>query len=142
MISKSPGDFSPVSSSPPPKPVPRAVIIDCISLFERSLSTLAFSEFITFPRSGKIAWFFLSLPCFAEPPAESPSTKYSSEKTGSLFEQSANFPGKDDPPNALFLLISSLAFLAADLLLAAKRAFSITFLPIDGFSSRKSNIPS
>ena len=139
---KSPGDFSPVSSSPPPKPVPRAVIIDCISLFDNSLSILAFSELITFPRSGKIAWFFLSLPCFADPPAESPSTKYSSQKTGSLFEQSASFPGREEPPSALFLLISSRAFLAADRLLAANNAFSITFLPIDGFSSRKSNIPS
>ena len=106
------------------------------------MSILAFSEFITLPLRGKIACVLLSLPCFAEPPAESPSTKYISQNAGSLFEQSDSFPGSDDPPRALFLLINSLAFLAALLLLAAKSAFSITRLPIEGFCSKKSRIPS
>ena len=74
--------------------------------------------------------------------AESPSTKYNSQKTGSRFEQSDNLPGREEPPRALFLRISSRALRAADLLLAASRAFSIILLPIEGFCSRKSNIPS
>lgn len=40
--------------------------------------SLAFSVLITFPRNGRIAWNVRSRPCLAEPPAESPSTKYSS----------------------------------------------------------------
>ena len=63
------------SSSSSPNPQPRAVIIDCISLFAKSLSSLAFSELITLPLKGKMACVLLSLPCFAVPPAESPSTK-------------------------------------------------------------------
>ena len=33
---------------------------------------------------SKIAWKTLSLPCFAEPPAESPSTRYNSLIAGSF----------------------------------------------------------
>jgi hypothetical protein len=72
-------------------------------LLDKSLSILAFSEFITFPLSGKIAWVLLSLPCFAEPPAESPSTKNISHFSGSLSEQSDNFPGRPDPERTFFL---------------------------------------
>ena len=36
---------------------------------------------------------FLSLPCFALPPAESPSTIYISHSSGFLLLQSASFPG-------------------------------------------------
>ena len=45
----------------------------------------------------------LSLPCLAVPPAESPSTKKISEISGSLEEQSDNFPGKPEPPIGDFL---------------------------------------
>ena len=59
----------------------------------------------------------LSLPCFALPPAESPSTMYTSHSSGFLLLQSANFPGRVVVSNADFLLTSSLAFLAASLAL-------------------------
>src|SRR3989442_6948071 len=60
-----------------------------ISSFERILSTRAFWTFKILPRSGRMAWKLRSRPCFAEPPAESPSTRYSSHSLGSVREQSA-----------------------------------------------------
>ena len=128
------------SSSESPKPAPIAVIMDCISLFDKSLSSLAFSELITFPLRGRIACILLSLPCFAVPPAESPSTRKSSHWRGSLFEQSASFPGRDHI--YYFFLTNSLAFFAAILALAASAAFSIILFPIDGFCSKNACIPS
>ena len=116
--------------------------MDCISLFAKSLSSLAFSELITFPLRGKIACVLLSLPCFAVPPAESPSTRKSSHCKGSLFEQSANLPGRVVDPSPDFFLTNSLAFLAAILALAASAAFSIILFPIFGFCSRNACIPS
>jgi len=71
------------------------------------------------PQSGKIAWNVLSLPIFAEPPAESPSTIKISHFEASLSEQSANLPGKLENSSADFLLVNSLAFFAASLALAA-----------------------
>ena len=44
-------------------------------LFEPLISTYVF---YIFPLRGRTAWFSLFLPCFAEPPAESPSTINSS----------------------------------------------------------------
>ena len=125
-------------SASPPKPVPRAVIMVWISLLDKTLSILAFSAFITFPLNGKIAWYFLFLPCFADPPAESPSTKYSSLNDGSYSEQSASLPGSAEMSNTFFLLTSSLAFFAASLALAAFSAFCIIVLAILGFCSKKS----
>ena len=46
--------FSRSNSSP--KPVPIAVIIAWISLFESTLLMRFFSELMIFPRSGRIAW--------------------------------------------------------------------------------------
>ena len=43
---------------------------------------------------------------------------------GSLSEQSANFPGSEVPSNAVFLLVKSLAFLAASLARCARSDFS------------------
>ena len=143
MSNSAPVGFSPSSISPfPPKPVPSAVIIDWISLFDKSLSILAFSAFITLPLSGKIAWYRLSLPCLAEPPAESPSTRNISHISGSLLEQSASFPGSEPPSRALLRLISSRAFRAAALLRADNTAFSTILLPTEGFCSRNSCSPS
>ena len=82
-----------------------------------------------------MAWVFLSLPCFAEPPAESPSTMNSSERAGSFSEQSASFPGKVEPSKTFFLLVSSLAFLAASLALAASTIFPTIFLASPGVCS-------
>ena len=100
------------------------------------MSALDFSTFNIFPHRGSIAWNFLSLPCFALPPAESPSTIYISHSSAFLLLQSANFPGKVVDSNADFLLTSSLAFLAASLALEALIHFSSIAFATDGFSSK------
>ena len=64
--------FSISNSGPIPAPI--AVTIDLIVSEPNILSNLCFSTFIILPLKGNIAWNFLSLPCFADPPAESPST--------------------------------------------------------------------
>jgi hypothetical protein len=46
-----------------------------ISSFENTLSGRAFSTFSTLPRSGRMAWNSRLRAIFAEPPAESPSTR-------------------------------------------------------------------
>ena len=56
---------------------------------------------------------------------------------GFLSEQSASFPGRDIPSRADFLLVRSLAFLAASLALCAIRDFSTVCFATDGFCSRK-----
>ena len=118
-----------------PTPAPIAVIIVPISVLDNILSFLALSTFNIFPLNGSIAWFFLSLPCFADPPAESPSTIKSSELVGSFSWQSANLPGREDKFNTPFLLVSSLAFLAASLADEASTTLSHIFLISAGFSS-------
>ena len=104
--------------------------------FPYILSALAFSTFNIFPHSGSIAWNFLSLPCFALPPAESPSTIYTSHSSGFLLLQSANFPGNVLVSKLLFFLTSSLAFLAASLALEALIHFSKIAFATVGFSSK------
>ena len=49
------------------------------------------------PRSGITAWNSRSRACFAEPPAESPSTRNSSQRSGSCKVQSASLPGSAGP---------------------------------------------
>ena len=117
--------------------VPRAVIIFVISWLESTLFNLAFSTFNIFPFKGNIAWNSLFLPCFAEPPAESPSTMNNSDFAGSCSAQSASFPGSVENSRKDFLLVNSLAFLAASLALAANNDFSIIVVAIFGFSSRQ-----
>ena len=51
------------------------VIIVAISADASIRSKRAFSTFRILPRSGRIAWMRRSRPCFAEPPALSPSTR-------------------------------------------------------------------
>src|SRR4026208_293700 len=54
------------------------------------------------PRRGSTAWIFLSRPCLAEPPAESPSTRKISRNWGSRSEQSASLavsPSSSRPPS-------------------------------------------
>ena len=123
-------------------PVPKAITKALISSNSKTLSSLARSVFNIFPLRGKIAWNFLSRPCFAEPPALSPSTIYNSESAGSLFWQSASFPGKVIPSRAPFLITASLAALAAALALAASITFSKIALPSEGFSSKNISKPS
>ena len=93
--------------------MPIAVIIAWISVFESTLLMRFFSELMIFPRSGRIAWYVRSRACFAEPPAESPSTMKSSADSGSLIVQSASLPGSDAFSSALLRRVSSRAFRAA-----------------------------
>ena len=67
-----------MSKSSPPMPQPSAVMIVWISSLPSILSKRAFSTFRILPLIGRIAWNRRSRPCFAEPPAESPSTMKSS----------------------------------------------------------------
>jgi len=82
---------------------------------------------------GRMAWNLLFLPCFAEPPAESPSTINISQREGSLSVQSASFPGSVEVSRTFFLLVSSLAFRAASLALADIIHLSSISLVTDGF---------
>jgi hypothetical protein len=62
-------------SNSSPMPVPIAVMIAWISVFESTLLMRFFSELMTFPRSGRIAWNWRSRASFADPPADAPSTR-------------------------------------------------------------------
>src|SRR5204862_6958208 len=99
-----------------------------------TLSSLYFSELIGLPESGNTACVALSLPCFAEPPAESPSTIYSSQSAGFLLEQSANLPGKVPPSRAPLRITASLAALAARLAFRDRIARDSTDLASSGCS--------
>ncbi len=46
------------------------------------------------PLNGNTAWYSLDLPCFAEPPAESPSTKNNSDLADAIRIVKANLDGK------------------------------------------------
>src|ERR1700739_1707859 len=74
-------------------PVPSAVMMARISSWPSIVSERAFSALKIFPLSGRIAWYLRSRPCFSEPPADSPSTTNSSQRTGSRSLQSASLPG-------------------------------------------------
>ena len=117
-------------------PVPNAVIIAFISAFPYILSSLAFSTLRILPLSGSIAWVARLLAVLALPPAESPSTMNISQFFGSLSEQSASFPGRAIPSSAVFLLVRSLAFLAASLARCASIDFSHICFATVGFCSR------
>src|SRR5699024_4231299 len=97
----------------PPIPVPKAVIIERISLLFKILSNRAFSTFNILPRNGKIACVSESRPDLVDPPAESPSTINISLREGSLLEQSASLPGKLETSKADLRRVTSRAFLAA-----------------------------
>ena len=101
-------------------------INNCINLFILKISaSFAFSVLITLPRNGNTAWKRRSRPCFAEPPAESPSTRYSSFSAGYVIVQVLTY-------HLMYLLISfllpvrasSLALRAASRACAALIAFS------------------
>ena len=101
------------------------------------LSRRAFSTFRILPRSGRIAWNLRSRPCFAEPPAESPSTRYSSHSSGLRSWHSASLPGSPAPSRAPLLRVRSRALRAASRARAASRILRTMRLATDGFSSRK-----
>src|SRR5919197_156466 len=94
-------------------PVPSAVISVTISAEVSIFSKRAFSTFRILPRSGRIAWLRRSRPCLAEPPAESPSTMYSSLSEGSRDWQSASLPGSEAPSSTPFRRTVSRALRAA-----------------------------
>ena len=92
-----------------PRPQPSAVTRSDSSLFSSTFASDALSVFSTLPRSGRIAWRARSRPCFAEPPAESPSTMKSSLSSRPGCVQSLSLPGRVSRPDV--------ARLARDLLL-------------------------
>ena len=118
--------------------VPIAIIRFLISWLPNILSRRACSVLRILPLNGKIAWNSLSLHCFAEPPAESHSTMYSSDFEGSLEEQSASLPGRVIHSSAHLRITVSLAFLAASLARDASSDFSIISFADFGFSSKNS----
>ena len=77
-----------------PTPQPSAVTRSASSLFSSTFAVDTPSVFSTLPRSGRIAWRARSRPCFAEPPAESPSTTNSSLVIDPGLVQSASLPGR------------------------------------------------
>ncbi len=117
-------------------PVPSAVIRVRISWEAIILSKRAFSTLSIFPLRGRIAWFFRSRPCLAEPPAESPSTRYSSHREGSFSWQSASLPGRPPRSSAPLRRTVSRALRAASRARAASMDFSRIRLATWGFSSR------
>ena len=132
---------------------PNALIKVTISLDEINLESVLFLNSLPFPLifflnpltsvyvfkilplNGNTAWFSLFLPCFAEPPAESPSTINNSVPSCLDIWQSASLPGKPLNSNAPFLLTFSRAFLAKSLARAAWTIFARTIFAIDGFWS-------
>ena len=96
---------------------------------------ISVNVFRIFPLRGKTAWFSLFLPCFADPPAESPSTINNSVPSCFEFWQSASFPGNPESSSDPFLLTFSLALRATSLATAACIIFVKTIFATDGFWS-------
>jgi hypothetical protein len=78
------------------------------------------------------------VPCFAEPPDESPSTMYISECAGSFSWQSDNFPGRPAISRTPFILVIYLAHLAASLASAASDTLEMMIIACFGFYKRNS----
>jgi hypothetical protein len=116
-------------------PVPSAAIRVPISADPRTLSKRARSTLRILPRNGRIAWFARLRACFAEPPAESPSTRNSSLFAGSRSWQSASLPGSELISSAPFRRVSSRALRAASRAAAASTILAISFLASPGCSS-------
>ena len=71
-----------------------ATEMSCTSCEELISPTDTSQVFRILPRNGMMAWVSRSRACLAEPPAESPSTRNSSECFGSWLVQSASLPGQ------------------------------------------------
>ena len=83
----------PIASLRPPS----ATRIESTSAFSNARPGFAPNTFRIFPRIGRIACRLASRACFAEPPAESPSTMKSSRSSTGTFglsSVSASFPGR------------------------------------------------
>ena len=110
-------------------PVPSAVIRVPISAELSILSKRARSTLRILPRSGRIAWNRRSRACLAEPPAESPSTRNSSERAGSRSWQSASLPGSEAMSSAPLRRVSSRALRAASRAAAASTTLATILRP-------------
>src|SRR6266550_1475203 len=119
-------------------PAPIAVMSVRISSFFSIWSIRAFSTFRIFPRKGRIAWNSRRRPCFADPPADGPSTMNSSLFAGSRSWQSASFPGRLKPSRSPFRRVSSRALRAASRAWAARTAFPMQISATFGVSLKKS----
>ena len=86
-----------------PRPQPSAVTRSESSLFSSTFASDTPSVFSTLPRSGRIACRARSRPCFAEPPAESPSTTNSSLSSLVGLVQSLSLPGRLRRPDVALL---------------------------------------
>ena len=126
---------------PSENPHPKAFIMVFISALARTLSMEAFSTLSILPLMGRMAWYFLSLAIFAEPPAESPSTMNISHLEASLLSQFASFPLES---NENFCLERRFVFAFSSdfLILAAFSAQDMTFFRVSRFLSKYSTIPS
>jgi hypothetical protein len=62
---------------------------------------------MTLPRNGRMACFERSRPCFADPPAESPSTTNSSLSSRLALVQSLSLPGRFRRPVVAVLRVTS-----------------------------------
>src|SRR6476661_10413265 len=78
-----------------------------------------------------------SRPLLAEPPAESPSTTYTSDSRGSVERQSASFPGRPPMSVALLRRTSSRALRAASRAWADETALFTTVLASAGLASNQ-----
>ena len=117
-------------------PQPRAAIIARISSLPSILSKRAFSTLRILPLMGSTAWNCRSRPCLADPPADSPSTMYSSAFPGSRSWQSASLPGRLLLSSAPLRRTRSRAFRAASRARAASMVLLTMRLATAGFSSR------
>src|SRR6478752_10514356 len=118
-------------------PVPSAVMIAWTSVFFSTRSIRAFSTLMILPRSGRIAWYIESRPLLAEPPAESPSTTYTSDRRGSVERQSASLPGRPPMSVALLRRTNSRALRAAIRACADWTALLSTVFASAGFDSNQ-----
>ncbi len=103
------------------------------------LSKRARSTFRILPFKGRIACVRRSLPCFADPPAESPSTMNNSDRAGSFSWQSASLPGSPATSSAPLRRVISRAFRAASRAREASMIFATMIFASCGCSSRKSS---
>ena len=119
-----------------PKRTPSAWMILFTSSLSNALCHMAFSTFRILPRNGRMAWNWRLRPCFAEPPAESPSTRNNSHSSAVRLEQSASFPGRPPPPIGLLRCTDSRALRAAIRAVAARTTLSTIVFASFGCSSR------
>src|SRR5215813_12914849 len=113
-----------MSKSSRPMPQPSAVISVPTSADDSILSKRAFSTFRILRFNGRMACVRRSRPCFAEPPAESPSTMKISHSAGSFSWQSASFPGRPATSSAPLRRVISRALRAASRARAASTIFA------------------